>query len=421
MHKYCGISYDKSHDDLETLRAALPWSTNQLSRFEDDTSSLRLTLNGFFNVYMKSFNMPYSNTTENSHEGFLWQKGVGLKKKWGKRYFVVKDGILSVYKHDNIPFESYQLMLSMVKPIDDPERPSCFSLFTANNTKPIVLQALTDYERDHWICIIQNNIQSALDKSGDSQTQEKNQSVDLPNTLPANQTCADCGAPNPTWACINWGTCICIHCGGVHRSLTTAISKVRSLTLDKLDDITLQLFSKIGNVTANSILEANVGQYKINSNSTKEERINFIKMKYVDRAFTAQSPVNLEEAIRTNNYLEVYKAICTRHFYRFPTSLHLAASIGDPMMCHLITLSLENPDIPDNGWTALSYAAYYGKIEAAQTLINDGCRPLPNDQMNHPYRIAMLKQDEEMAAVFLPYWDKSPVNGQLMGPPHKFA
>ena len=53
-------------------------------------------------------------------------------------------------------------------------------------------------------------------------------------TLPENQVCADCPTRNPQWASVNHGIFLCLNCSGIHRSLGSHISKVRSLTLDAL-------------------------------------------------------------------------------------------------------------------------------------------------------------------------------------------
>jgi Arf-GAP with SH3 domain, ANK repeat and PH domain-containing protein len=48
-----------------------------------------------------------------------------------------------------------------------------------------------------------------------------------------NLWCADCNSNVKTeWVSINLGIILCIECSGIHRSLGTHISKVRSLTLD---------------------------------------------------------------------------------------------------------------------------------------------------------------------------------------------
>jgi Arf-GAP/SH3 domain/ANK repeat/PH domain-containing protein len=106
--------------------------------------------------------------------------------------------------------------------------------------------------------------------------------------------CADCGSEiKVDWVSINLGIIICIECSGIHRSLGTHISKVRSLTLDVTSftpDI-VEILIKIGNRVSNAIWEARLDQaLKPGPMSTREQRLHFITAKYADRAYV--SPIS---------------------------------------------------------------------------------------------------------------------------------
>ncbi|CAI2171027.1 3349_t:CDS:2 [Funneliformis geosporum] len=82
---------------------------------------------------------------------------------------------------------------------------------------------------------------------------------------PSNASCADCGARKTEWCSINLGIVLCIECSGIHRSLGTHISKIRSLTLDTTSytpDL-VNLIKSIGNARSNAIWEATLEQRQI--------------------------------------------------------------------------------------------------------------------------------------------------------------
>ncbi|CAG8960844.1 hypothetical protein HYFRA_00002381 [Hymenoscyphus fraxineus] len=101
--------------------------------------------------------------------------------------------------------------------------------------------------------------------------------------------CADCGSGVKTeWVSINLAIILCIECSGIHRSLGTHISKVRSLTLDINSFTTdlVELLLLVGNRVSNMVWEAKLDPAnKPTPQASREERLRFITAKYVDRAY----------------------------------------------------------------------------------------------------------------------------------------
>ncbi|KAI9090971.1 hypothetical protein DFS34DRAFT_337330 [Phlyctochytrium arcticum] len=76
----------------------------------------------------------------------------------------------------------------------------------------------------------------------------------------SNSVCAECTSRGPDWISINLGCVICIDCSGIHRSLGTHITKIRSLTLDTVTwtPELMAVFKAIGNSKFNAVWEASV-------------------------------------------------------------------------------------------------------------------------------------------------------------------
>ena len=109
------------------------------------------------------------------------------------------------------------------------------------------------------------------------------------DTDQGNCWCVDCGSGIKTeWVSINLGIVLCIECSGIHRSLGTHISKVRSLTLDTTSFTTdiVELLLQVGNRVSNFVWEAKMDpSQKIGPQASREQRLKFITDKYSTRAF----------------------------------------------------------------------------------------------------------------------------------------
>ncbi|KAF7564087.1 hypothetical protein G7046_g15 [Stylonectria norvegica] len=141
-----------------------------------------------------------------------------------------------------------------------------------------------------------------------------------------NLWCADCGSGSKVeWVSINLAIILCIECSGIHRSLGTHISKVRSLTLDiksfTIDIVELLLL--IGNRVSNMVWESKLEPgYKPSAQATREQRLRYITSKYVDRLYVEPISSTLSRygtaeetllaAIKKNEIQQVLYALALR-------------------------------------------------------------------------------------------------------------
>jgi Arf-GAP/SH3 domain/ANK repeat/PH domain-containing protein len=243
--------------------------------------------------------------------------------------------------------EPIDLRVASVREARNADRRFCFEIITPNFTR--VYQAVSEDDMKSWIYTINNALQSAVETgkysgpsvdspvgtgrkdfasalTGKSYSQrekmgyaankmvgrhatvgerpaqrsvpESTNSAESLKVLQmlrdadaANLVCADCNSENKVdWVSINLGVIICIECSGIHRSLGTHISKVRSLTLDPNAFTTdvIEVLLTLGNQRSNAIWEATMDPtLKPTPQATRDQRLRFITSKYGDRAFVA--------------------------------------------------------------------------------------------------------------------------------------
>jgi len=112
---------------------------------------------------------------------------------------------------------------------------------------------------------------------------------------PGNKLCADCRRKDPRWASWNLGVFMCIRCSGIHRSLGTHISRVKSVDLDMWTQEQIESIQRWGNTVANVYWEGSLPSGQGPSEHSIE---NWIRSKYERRAFALKCPLPTPEELR---------------------------------------------------------------------------------------------------------------------------
>ncbi|CAR29055.1 hypothetical protein ZYGR_0W00830 [Zygosaccharomyces rouxii] len=130
----------------------------------------------------------------------------------------------------------------------------------------------------------------------------------------SNCNCCECNSNQSVeWISVNLLCVVCIKCSGVHRSLGSHISKIRSLTLDNFTspEVLHLLRYKVSNANVNSVYESNlpVGS-KIKPFASDVERSQFITEKYKNKAWVDDITTDINQSFK-----ELIKAIHLNSIY----------------------------------------------------------------------------------------------------------
>jgi Arf-GAP/coiled-coil/ANK repeat/PH domain-containing protein len=254
----------------------------------------------------------------------------------------------------------------------------------------MVLQALTAWDMDQWLTVIQNAKFSHL-TSGE----------DISTSITCDTVYADCGASNSSWTSINWAVTLCEACAGVDRGLGANVSKMRSLALDHVEPLHRALIEAIGSVRANEILTARCPpEEAIGEDAEIEKRQHFIDRKYRERAFAAEwDDGDVMAAIQGQELMTVFRFVAAGKLVECGEGgfgpLHAAACVGNPLVLHLLCLNTsEIGALDDAGWSPLCYAAYHGQALMADVLLFYGA-DLQKKGVS-PYEIARARGHETL-------------------------
>ena len=224
------------------------------------------------------------------------------KKAWRLEFFAIEAGSLVSVDEQGRHTPVASLLLSTVRQCaySSVERHRCFELITPTNK--ICLQSLTPREHALWMNALQAGIAGALE-TGNADGRDDKVLIDpikVLSVVPGNTRCADCNADDTEWASINLGILLCIDCSGSHRSLGVHISKVRSVTLDRWTLATLEYMKLIGNERSNAYYAAHLADPPDGTlptpATTKEDRIAFVRAKYIDLKYAAGERPDYEQA-----------------------------------------------------------------------------------------------------------------------------
>ncbi|GBG29096.1 Arf-GAP with GTPase, ANK repeat and PH domain-containing protein 2 [Hondaea fermentalgiana] len=314
------------------------------------------------------------------HEGYLYKRSSNVRRQWKRRYFVLRTDKLLYYRSwkDVNPQPVCDILLSSVREVANSEFKNCFEILSPNK-KAYILQATSAHEMATWMAAMRRAIEMVLVKQQQRPSLSRTTGLADPDVtllLKFNPTCADCGKADPDWVSLNLGVLICITCSGIHRSLGTHISKVRSLTLDQLARTQVRLLRRLGNEAMNTFMESTLSaEQKPDPDADRDTRERFIREKYVSLRFFDPAEISshaneararLFSSVRENDLDTLARVVLSGVLAGAldhtlddagDTALHVCAAAGHEDCVEFLVLNGADPAVVnDRGLTALQLA-----------------------------------------------------------------
>ncbi|XP_064381820.1 arf-GAP with SH3 domain, ANK repeat and PH domain-containing protein 1-like isoform X2 [Halichondria panicea] len=347
-------------------------------------------------------------------------------KQWPKKYCTISmmNGFTLANSHNHAPHVKIQVMHFQYKDSHEPieGRKYCFKLIT--QTRTYTFDAESEKELQDWkqamqncqLKLFQGEMEGTLARNRSSYSQhtpgsDTRQLVKLIiskiRSLPGNNRCVDCGAPDPEWLSVNLGILMCINCSGRHRELSVQYSRIRSLTLDKMKTTELLIALVMGNEILNEVLEANITDTKPTPEASLDQRGEYCSRKYLERKYIEHSTDKdtllheLAEAVDSRDIkqlLQVYTegvnlTAPLPGYSRGITALHLAIELEDLTSLHIVDFLLGNGHtenvVDDDGNTPLHLAVSNDNPQCVKLLLNHGADiTIKNKEGRNPMDLA---------------------------------
>lgn len=348
------------HEEVHTLTSSA--DSDRPVILESDLLTVEQKISGLPNFHEK---MPGNDLNHCIKFGYLQKRpqlaanlfSKGKRNLWPKRFVVItQQGELLIYRNEKMASqpEKFLLLSSMVKAIekDSVTDNTPVGTYTPTRTSNFLEMDLISpaktvrfYSKDvtgqnsikNWLEVItklrekltenfltpgkvdkrpenvnfqQHPANLSPGKKSKIDTITENYQKILNQILAKNSNCVDCHKPNPNWCSLNLGIIFCLNCSGVHRNLGVNISKVRSLTIDKLTIFDLVLLYLVGNQNFNQFLGLGSGNSHIQNDDKTAQRVAFINQKYKNvnaEGLNSNWPEQLQKILTHRNGLELFK------------------------------------------------------------------------------------------------------------------